>query len=94
MVDIRMIKAPSTCTLDIIQSRSKYDFGDKKPAAIGLVQGKIIEMICAADIAQKCVGVEVMDVRGSCPQNMVLIAITGDTSSVEEALEEIRRKLV
>jgi len=38
------------------------------------------------------VGVTVADVRGSCPQNMILIAIFGDTSSVEAAMHEIKRK--
>jgi microcompartment protein CcmL/EutN len=52
----------------------------------------MIEMIVAADIAEKAVGVTVADVRGSCPQNMILIAIFGDTASVEAALKEIRDK--
>jgi microcompartment protein CcmL/EutN len=52
----------------------------------------MIEMICAADIAEKAVGVTVVDVKGSCPQNMILIAIFGDTAAVEEALLEIKSK--
>ena len=58
--------------------------------AVGLVQGKLIDMICAADIAEKLVHVAVRDVRGSCPQNMVLLAIFGDTAAVEAAVEKIR----
>ena len=38
--------------------------------AIGLVQGRMIEMVVAADIAEKAVGVTVEDIRGSCPQNI------------------------
>ena len=60
--------------------------------AIGLVQGRMIEMICAADTAEKAVGVTVEDIRGSCPQNMILLAIFGDTASVEAAMDEIRRR--
>jgi microcompartment protein CcmL/EutN len=60
--------------------------------AVGLVQGRMIEMICAADVAEKAVGVTVYDVKGSCPQNMILIAIFGDTASVESAIQEIKRK--
>lgn len=60
--------------------------------AVGLVQGRMIEMVCAADVAEKAVGVTVEDIRGNCPQNMVLLAIFGDTASVEAALEEIKRK--
>jgi microcompartment protein CcmL/EutN len=50
-------------------------------------------MICASDIAEKAVGVTVADVRGSCPQNMIVLAIFGDTSSVESAIEEIRNQM-
>ena len=38
------------------------------------------------------VGLTVEDIRGSCPQNMILLAIFGDTASVESAIEEIKRK--
>nr|WP_246517042.1 BMC domain-containing protein [Clostridium aciditolerans] len=61
--------------------------------AIGLVQGKLIDMIYAADIAEKAVGVTVEDIRGLCPQHMVLIGIFGDTASVEAALNEIKLKM-
>nr|WP_206155047.1 BMC domain-containing protein [Clostridium muellerianum] len=61
--------------------------------AIGLVQGKLIDMIYAADVAEKAVGVTVEDIRGTCPQHMVLIGIFGDTASVESALNEIKLKM-
>ena len=60
--------------------------------AIGLVQGRLIDMVCAADVAEKAVGVTVEDIRGSCPQNMIMLAIFGDTASVEAAIEEIRQR--
>ena len=52
----------------------------------------MIEMVCAADVAEKAVGVTVEDIRGNCPQNMILLAIFGDTASVEAAMDEIRRR--
>jgi microcompartment protein CcmL/EutN len=61
--------------------------------AIGLVQGKLIDMVYAADIAEKAVGVTVEDIRGTCPQHMVLLGIFGDTSSVEAAIDEIKLKM-
>lgn len=92
-MDIRLIKAPAPGTLEIIRSRSGARWGqDFKPAALGLVQGKIIEMAVAADIAEKTSGVVVSDIRGSCPQNMVLLAIAGNTAEVEECLERIKRE--
>ena len=40
----------------------------------------------------EAVGVTVEDIRGSCPQNMILLAIFGDTASVESALRDIKNK--
>lgn len=94
-MDFRIIKSPSPGTLDILSRRmgpgAKTDLSSI--SAVGLVQGKMIEMICASDIAEKAVGVTVEDIRGSCPQNMILIAIFGDTASVESAIQEIKRKV-
>ncbi|MGF0039749.1 BMC domain-containing protein [Peptoniphilaceae bacterium SGI.131] len=91
-MDIRIISAPSDQTLKIIETRSKLKFEGKKPGALGLVQGKVIEMLVAADIAEKSVGVEVSDVRGSCPNNFVTLAIVGEMAEVREALTNIKEK--
>ncbi len=94
-MDYRIIKSPSAGTLDILMRRMGTGVSpDLRTAdAVGLVQGKMIEMIVASDVAEKAVGVTVSDVRGSCPQNMILIAIFGDTASVESAIQEIKLKL-
>ena len=95
MIDCRIIKSPSQGTIDILMRR-KGSGRDGRPEcveAIGLIQGRMIDMIIAADIAEKAVGVTVEDIRGSCPQNMILLAIFGDTASVESALSEIKRKV-
>lgn len=95
MIECRIIKSPSQGTIDILMRR-KGSARDVRPEcidAIGLVQGRMIDMVIAADIAEKAVGVTVEDIRGSCPQNMILLAIFGDTASVESALREIKRKV-
>lgn len=94
-MEFRIIKSPSECTMDILKRRIGNGVSANLECidAVGLVQGKMIEMICAADIAEKAVGVTVSDVKGSCPQNMILIAIFGDTAAVEAAMQEIKCKL-
>ncbi|RKW48190.1 BMC domain-containing protein [[Eubacterium] yurii] len=94
-MDIRIIKSPSKGTLDILMRRkgSSSTVVPDSVDAIGLVQGKLIDMVVAADIAQKSVGVTVEDIKGSCPQNMILLAIFGDTAAVEQALSDIKIKL-
>lgn len=94
-MDFRIIKSPSKGTKDILLRRMA---GNCKTSlenidAIGLVQGKLIEMVYAADVAEKAVGVTVEEIRGTCPQHMVLLGVFGDTSSVESAITEIKSKM-
>ena len=89
-MEIRIIKSPAHGTLDILLRRKGS--GASTPDVCSSDLGRMIEMVCAADVAEKAVGVTVEDIRGNCPQNMVLLAIFGDTASVEAALEEIKRK--
>lgn len=94
-MEFRIIKSPSEGTLDILKRRVGSGVSSEldRVGAVGLVQGKMIEMICAADVAEKAVGVTVADVKGSCPQNMILIAIFGDTAAVEAAMQEIKGRM-
>lgn len=93
-MEYRIIKSPSQGTIDILNRRKGS--GTSSPIesvdAVGLIQGRIIEMVCAADVAEKAVGVTVEDIRGSCPQNMIMLAILGDTASVEAAMDEIKQR--
>lgn len=94
-MDYRIIKSPSSGTIDILLRR-KGSAATVLPAsydAVGLVQGRLIDMVFAADIAEKAAGVVVEDIKGHCPQNLIMIAIFGDTASVEAAMAEIRYKM-
>ena len=93
-MEYRIIKSTTQGTLDILTRRKGSGAGrELGPVdAVGLIQGRMIEMVCAADVAEKAVGVTVEDIRGNCPQNMILLAIFGDTASVEAAMDEIRRR--
>lgn len=93
-MELRIIKSPSEGTINILMRRKGSGSNVLPPCldAVGLVQGKMIEMIVASDIAEKAVGVTVEEIKGSCPQNMILLAIFGETAAVEEALEDIKRK--
>lgn len=94
-MEYRIIKSPSSGTMDILFRRkgsaSTTPLGNYD--AVGLVQGKLIDMVFAADIAEKAAGVVVEDIKGYCPQNLIMIAIFGDTAAVETAVREIQFKL-
>ena len=87
-----IIQSPSESALDIILRRaSKKIDKDTKTHAVGLIQGRLIDMVVAADIAEKCANVNVCDVKGTCPQNMIMLAILGDTSAVHNAINAVKK---
>ena len=59
--------------------------------AVGLVQGKVVDMIAAADVAEKAANVRVFDLKGICPQHVTMIGIFGDIADVEESIDAIKR---
>ena len=59
--------------------------------AVGLVQGKVLDMIAAADVAEKAADVRVFDLKGICPQHVTMIGIFGDIADVEASIEAIER---
>lgn len=94
-MEYRIIKSPSKGAMDLIVRRKGSGPNVQIPCydAVGLVQGRLIDMVYAADIAEKAVGVTVEDIKGTCPQNMIMLAIFGDTASVEAAIKEIKRQM-
>mgnify|MGYP002412675325 CR=1 FL=1 len=94
-MEYRMIKSPSPGTLDILLRRrgSAAAHSIENCDAVGLIQGRLIDMVFAADIAEKAAGVVVEDIKGHCPQNLIMLAIFGDTASVEAAIHAIQHRL-
>lgn len=61
--------------------------------AVGLVQGKLVDMFAAADIAAKNAPVQVVELLGLCPQHFNMIGILGDAEAVNTALQAIALRL-
>lgn len=95
-VSLRVVKRPSKGFWEILKNRTAKVFFESLPPttdAVGLVQGSVAPILCAADIAEKASAVQVTEVKGLCPSHLTLIALFGDTSSVEAALNAIRDTL-
>ncbi len=94
-MDIEIIKSPSDGVVEMLRRRSseKSFFEDRAWDTVGLVQGRLSEMLVATDIAEKSANVKVEEIRGVCPQHFTMIAIFGDTSSVNEALNSVSQTL-
>lgn len=95
-MDIRIIKSPTNGTIEMLNRRrslTQPNEESKQYDTIGLVQGKLIDMVAAADLAEKAANVEVEEIKGVCPQHFALLALYGDTSSVEAAIKAIQDNL-
>ena len=57
--------------------------------AVGLVQGKVVDMIAAADVAEKAADVRVFDLKGICPQHVTMIGIFGDIADVKASVKAV-----
>lgn len=96
-MDTSIIKSPTSGTIEMLNRRRSLsqpleEYGNYD--TIGLVQGKLIEMVTAADVAEKAANVFVEEIRGLCPQHFSMLAIFGDTSSVEVAIKAVRQRFI
>ncbi len=92
--NIRIISHPGPGVIDILLARMgagpKKRLVDASFSAVGLVQGKLVDMLVAADVAEKAADVEVYDLKGNCPQHLTMIGIFGDISAVKASADAIR----
>jgi microcompartment protein CcmL/EutN len=59
--------------------------------AVGLVMHNLPALFAYADTAEKAAAVTVAEIRGICPQHYAMLAIFGDTASVETAINAIQK---
>lgn len=98
----RIISHPSSGVFEFLRQRvgavGKKVFSEAEIpfTAVGLLQGRLVDMIAAADVAEKAGNVRVFDLRGLCPQHITMIGIFGDIADVKasiaavEAMEDLK----
>ncbi len=92
---IQIIPHPSPGVFEFLRQRigitGKKVFAEAEVSftAVGLIQGKLVDMIAAADVAEKAANVRVFDMRGLCPQHITMIAIFGDIADVKAGVQAI-----
>ena len=91
----QLISHPSRGVFEFLRQRvgvvGKKIFAEAEVpfTAVGLVQGKVVDMIAAADVAEKAGDVLVYDLKGICPQHITMIGIFGDIADVKAAMDAI-----
>lgn len=97
MIHFRLIRQPTGPTVELVKTRlwrgTKDRFDEFEFDAIGLVQGYAIEMLAAADIAEKAAPVQVAEILGLCPQHFTLLGVFGAAESVETAISAVEQEL-
>ena len=99
MVTIQLINSPSERVLEIVKQRMrgtkevKSEWDESNHSAIGLVHGNPVEIIAAADIAQKAADVSVFELSGTCQFHFAMVAFLGDVSSVDTAVRAISNNI-
>ena len=93
---IHLISHPSPGVFELIRQRAgavgKKILSEAEilPTAVGLIQGKVVDMVAAADVAEKAANVRVFDLKGICPQHITMIGIFGDIADVKASIQAIR----
>jgi ethanolamine utilization microcompartment shell protein EutL len=93
-LNIQVITHPGPGVVDILMGR--MGAGAKRTSdiinfsAVALVQGRVVDMVYAADVAEKAASVQVYDLKGLCPQHLTMIGIFGDVAAVKASVEAIQ----
>jgi len=97
VISLWIIRQPSEGTLEMLKNRMWRGAREKLEQiefdTIGLVEGHAIEMLAAADIAEKAAPVRVIEILGLCPQHFTMVGVLGQSDGVLTALEAIKREL-
>lgn len=63
-----------------------------QPEAVAICQSTVMEILEAADIAEKSADVTVCELSGCCPQHITCLAIIGTISAVSAAIDSVQTK--
>ena len=97
MLSCEIINNPSKGTIDILRRKVpdqglKENLACRSIEAVALIQGPIAQIIAAADTAEKSADVMAVEIRGTCPQHITVVALFGTISAVSIAVKEISKK--
>jgi hypothetical protein len=93
-LNIQFLTHPGPGVIEILLSRmtqsAKKGVEPIDFSAVGLVQGRVVDLVYAADVAEKAAKVQVFDLRGLCPQHLTMIGIFGEVAAVRASLDAIQ----
>lgn len=94
---VRIINAPTPELVSILRRRLppelRKTLDEQRFDALGVVMVSVADLFYFADLAQKRANVMVSEVFGSCPQHITTLAVWGETSAVNMAMEAIEEQM-
>ena len=95
MPQFRIISAPSAGIKEMLLRRTSAQPQVKEEimrhgSAIGLFQASLPDCYYFADIAQKAGDVVALEINGTCPQRISMMALFGEISAVKAAMAAIK----
>jgi len=95
MPQVRIISAPSTGIKEMLLRRTNAQSHIKEEilrdcAAIGMFQASMPDCYYYADLAQKAGNVVAVEIQGTCPQRLSMMALFGELSAVKAAVQAIK----
>ena len=95
MITLKKINSPSKTVLDIIKQRIrgsgelKREWEESDHSAIALLHGNPVELLFAADLAQKAAKLSIFELTGSCQFHFSMLVFVGDVASISMAVETV-----
>ena len=94
MPKFRIISAPSPGIKEMLLRKANAKANIKEDilqnaTAIGLFQATVVDCYYYADLGQKAADVIALEINGTCPQRLSMMALFGDLSAVNAAVRAI-----
>lgn len=90
---VEIMNAPTKNTVQLLSRRVDADLRERLDStswdALALVNDGLVSLFAYADIAEKAADVFIVEIRGTCPQHVSMLAILGSTSAVNAAVNAI-----
>jgi len=91
-ISAQLVIKPSEVCLDVIKRRLRLPPAKEfsGAGALLLIQGKVVDVLAAVDVATKRSGVKAAEIVGNCPQQLNTIVFWGSVSDVKQALGALK----
>ncbi|AER65950.1 microcompartments protein [Thermovirga lienii DSM 17291] len=91
-ISARLVVKPTEALLEVLKSRLRprvvKDFNGA--GALLLIQGAVVDVLAAIDVATKASNVKASEVVGNCPQQLNTVVFWGSVSDVKQALSALK----